>query len=53
MGMPIQESLVVEIVQGSSNWAIIIGSIIAAVIGLVGSIITVRIRNKKKGKGWG
>lgn len=49
MGMPIQEPLIVEVVQQSSYWAIIIGSIITAVIGVVGSIIGIKIRNKRKG----
>jgi len=49
MGMPIQEPLVIEVVQESSNWAVIIGSIITAVIGVAGSIIGLKIRNKKKG----
>lgn len=49
MGAPMPEQqMVVEIVQESNNWIPIISSIIAGVIGLIGTIITVKIKKKRR-----
>lgn len=48
MGMPMQEQQMIEvIVKESNNWIPIISAVIAGVIGLIGTIIAVKIKKKK------
>lgn len=48
MGMPMQEQqMIIEVVRESNNWIPIIASVIAGLLGLIGTIITVKIKKKK------
>ena len=48
MGMPMQEQqMIIEVVEKSNNLIPIIAAIIAGVMGLIGTIITLKIKEKK------